>query len=83
MRHIPFEAADRMTALGLERNRLGVTLLPRVGNEEEGVSVIDVENADSNLPIALATPSDRPPTAATGALIASTLRASGRMSSNT
>ena len=78
VRDIPFEVADQTTALGLVRNRLGVTLLPRAGSEEDGVSVVDVEDADLDLPVALATPSNRPPSAATTALIASILRAAGR-----
>lgn len=50
-------------------------MLPRPGSEEDGVSVIDVEDADLEIAVALATPSDRPPSAATTALIASILRA--------
>ncbi|GIJ12288.1 hypothetical protein Van01_55020 [Micromonospora andamanensis] len=78
VRNIPFEAADQDTALGLVRNGLGVTLLPRAGNAEDGVSVFDVENADLDLPVAVALPSDRQPTAATAALLTSILRAVGR-----
>jgi DNA-binding transcriptional LysR family regulator len=78
VRHIPFEAADAATALGLVRNRLGVTLLPRAGSERDGVSVIDVQNADLALQVALATPSDRPSSAATTALIANLVRAAHR-----
>ncbi|MFB9849700.1 LysR family transcriptional regulator [Micromonospora andamanensis] len=78
IRAIPFEAADQETALGLVRNGLGVTLLPRVGSQEEGVSVIDVEDCDLDLPVAMATPLDRQPSAATSALLASIIRAAGR-----
>jgi DNA-binding transcriptional LysR family regulator len=80
VRNVPFEAADQDTALGLVRNGLGVTLLPRAGSEEEGICVIDVEGADLDLPIALAMPSDRRPSAATAALLDSILRATGRRS---
>jgi DNA-binding transcriptional LysR family regulator len=74
VRSIPFEAADQTTALGLVRNGLGVTLLPRIGSEEDGVSVVDIDDADLDLPVALATSSDRRPSAATAALVASILR---------
>ncbi|MDH2426880.1 LysR family transcriptional regulator [Sphaerisporangium sp. TRM90804] len=78
VRNIPFEAADQTTALGLVRNGLGVTFLPRTGSEEDGVSVIDVDGADLDLPVALATSSERRPSAATSALVAGILRAAGR-----
>ena len=78
VRHVPFEAADAETALGLVRNRLGVTLLPRTGSEQDGVSVIDIQDADLSLPVALATPSDRAPSAATTALIAAIVRAAAK-----
>jgi DNA-binding transcriptional LysR family regulator len=79
VRNIPLEAGDQATALGLVRNRLGVTLLPRIGTEEEeDVSVIDLEDADLDLPVAPAAPDDRPPSAAAAALIDSILHAVGR-----
>jgi DNA-binding transcriptional LysR family regulator len=79
VRNIPFEAADQETALGLVRNGLGVTLAPRSGDEdEEGIAVIDLAEESLRLPIAMATPSDRRPSAATAALLASILRAVGR-----
>lgn len=78
VRNIPFEAADQETAVGLVRNGLGVTLLPRSGSEGDDVRVIDVEDADLDLPIALALPGDRQPSAATAALLAAILRAAGR-----
>jgi DNA-binding transcriptional LysR family regulator len=78
VRDIPFEAADPEIALGLVRNGLGVTLLPKLGLVDDGVSIIEVEDADLDLPIAVATPSDRPLSPATSALLASILRAAGR-----
>ncbi|GIF45877.1 LysR family transcriptional regulator [Asanoa ferruginea] len=78
VRSVPFEAADQDTSLGLVRNGLGVALLPRVGSEHEDVAIIDVEDADLDLPIAVATPTDRQPSAATSALLASILKAAGR-----
>ncbi|MDG4795717.1 LysR family transcriptional regulator [Micromonospora sp. WMMD1082] len=78
VRHVPFEAADQATALGLVRNGLGVTFLPRAGSEDDGVSVIKVDGADLNLPVGLATSSDRPRSAATTALIGSIVRAASR-----
>ncbi|GAA0460923.1 LysR family transcriptional regulator [Paractinoplanes deccanensis] len=77
-RNVPFEAADQDTALGLVRNGLGVALLPRSGSEEEGLSVVDIEDADLDLPVAVAMPGDRRPSAATAALLTSILRAAGR-----
>jgi DNA-binding transcriptional LysR family regulator len=77
-RNIPFEAPDQDTALGLVRNGLGVALLPKASSDDDGVCVIDVEDADLDLAIAVATPSDRQPSTATSALLASILRAAGR-----
>ncbi|MEU4690456.1 LysR family transcriptional regulator [Actinoplanes sp. NPDC023714] len=82
VRNVPFEAADQDTALGLVRNGLGVSLLPRAGSEEEGISVIDIEQADLTLPVAVALPSERQPSAATAALLASILRTVGRPANN-
>ena len=82
-RNVPFEAADQMTALGLVRNGLGVTFLPRLGSEEDGICVIDVQGADLALPIALATPADIEPTAATTALAAQIIRAARRTAATT
>jgi DNA-binding transcriptional LysR family regulator len=78
VRDVPFEAADQETALGLVRNGLGVTLMPRQGSEEDELSVIEIEDADLDLPVAVAVPSDRQPSAATAALLARILRAAGR-----
>jgi DNA-binding transcriptional LysR family regulator len=79
VRNIPFEAADQETALGLVRNGLGVTLAPRAGNEDDaGISVIDLADTSLRLPIAMATSADRPPSAATTALLSGILRAAGR-----
>lgn len=82
VRRIPFEAADQETALGLVRHRLGVTLLPRIGSEDDDVAVIDVSDTDLDLTICLATPSDRPSSAATLALRDSILRSAGRKASS-
>ncbi|MDG4825411.1 LysR family transcriptional regulator [Asanoa sp. WMMD1127] len=78
-RDVPFEAADPEGALALVRNGLGVAFLPRscVGDGEH-VAVVDVAGADLDLPIALATPADRPPSRATAALIDALLAAAGR-----
>ena len=79
VRSVPYEAADQETALGLVRNGLGVTLGPRIGNEdEEGLALVDIDEDLLQLPVAMALPSDRPPSAATAALLASILRAVGR-----
>jgi DNA-binding transcriptional LysR family regulator len=78
VRDVPFEAADLDSAIGLVRNGLGVTFLPRPGSEVEGVCVVDVEDADLNLPIALAVSHERQPTRATAAMVAAILRAVGR-----
>ena len=79
VRQVPFEAADQETALGLVRNGLGVTLAPRIGNEhEEGVAFVALDDDALQLPVAMALPSDRPPSAATAALLAKILRAAGR-----
>jgi DNA-binding transcriptional LysR family regulator len=66
------------TAVGLVRNGLGVALLPRSGSEEDELSIVEVRDADLGLPIAVATSSDRPSSAATAALLAGILRAAGR-----
>ncbi|MBB2940549.1 DNA-binding transcriptional LysR family regulator [Actinoplanes lutulentus] len=79
VRNVPFEAADQETAVGLVRNGLGVTLAPRAGNEDdEALSVIDIADESLRLPIAVATASDRQPSAATTALLAAILRAAGK-----
>jgi DNA-binding transcriptional LysR family regulator len=78
VRNVPFEAADQETALGLVRNGLGVALLPAAGSEDDGVAVIEVESADLNLPVTVAMPADREPSAATAALLARILRTVGR-----
>jgi DNA-binding transcriptional LysR family regulator len=78
VRNVPFEAADQETAVGLVRNGLGVALLPRPGSEEDGLSIVEVRDADLSLPIAVATSAERQPSAATAALLASVLRAAGR-----
>jgi DNA-binding transcriptional LysR family regulator len=84
VRDVPFEASDQETALGLVRNGLVVTLLPRVGSDEDqGISVIDVDRHDLDLPVAVALPTDRQPSAATAALLASILRAAGRSAGGT
>lgn len=80
-RHIPFEAADHTTALGLVRNGLGVALLPRLGAEDDDLTLIEVRDADLDLPVAVATPSDRPLSTATTALLDAILRAAGRPAS--
>jgi DNA-binding transcriptional LysR family regulator len=77
-RDVPFEAADQSSALGLVRNGLGVTFLPRAGSENEDLRVIDVRDADLDLRVALAVSHERPPTAAATALIDAILRAAGR-----
>ncbi|WP_218221575.1 LysR family transcriptional regulator [Nesterenkonia sp. Act20] len=74
-REVPFEAADQATALGLIRHGLGVAFLPRAGSEHEDLAVLEVEGPPLLLPISLATPRQRPPTAATAALIQSIVRA--------
>ncbi len=68
-RDVQFEAADQAGALALVRNNLGVAFLPRAGSETDDTAVIDVAGVDLDLPIALATPADRPPSPATRALI--------------
>jgi len=78
VRDVPFEAADQGSALGLVRNGLGVTFLPRTGSAEEGLSVVDVRDADLDLRVALAVPHERQPAAATTALLNAILRAAGR-----
>ncbi|GAB7046552.1 LysR family transcriptional regulator [Catenuloplanes indicus] len=77
-RAVPFEAADQDTVLGLVRNGLGVALLPRAGVDDEEVAVVDVDDGDLELPVSIALPSDREPSAATAALLTSILRAAGR-----
>jgi len=78
VRNVPFEAADQITALGLVRNGLGVTFLPRLGSEDDDLSVIDVKGVDLVLPIALGTPAETEPSAATTALTTQILRAARR-----
>jgi DNA-binding transcriptional LysR family regulator len=83
VRSVPYEAADQETALGLVRNGLGVTLAPRIGNEnEEGLAIVDFDEGLLRMPVAMALPSDRPPSAATAALLANILRAVGRPMTN-
>ncbi|MEU4532113.1 LysR family transcriptional regulator [Micromonospora ureilytica] len=77
-RDVPFEAADQASALGLVRNGLGVTFLPRAGSEGEGVSVVDVADADLDLRVGLAIAQQREPSAATSALADAIVRAAAR-----
>jgi len=78
VRDVPFEAADQGSALGLVRNGLGVTFLPRAGSEGEGVSVVDVADADLDLRVGLAVSQHGEPSAATSALADAIVRAAAR-----
>jgi hypothetical protein len=51
--------------------------LLRADSQGDGVSVIDVEGADLDLPVGLATPIDLPQSAATTALNGHIVRAAG------
>lgn len=77
VRDVPFEAADQDSALGLVRNDLGVSFLPRPEVGGDDVAVIEVSDAELDLPISLAVP-DRPPSPATAALIAAVARSARR-----
>jgi hypothetical protein len=46
------------------RNGLGLAQLPRAGSDDDGVLIIDVEDAELDLFIAAATPSDGNPSTA-------------------
>lgn len=74
VRDIQFEVADQFMALALIRNGLGVTFLPWMGDEPADVSFVEVVGADLDLPMALATPAGREPTAATSPLIGSIVK---------
>ncbi|MFG1914315.1 LysR family transcriptional regulator [Micromonospora sp. NPDC048898] len=78
VRNIPFEAADADTALGLVRNGLGVALLSRTGIESDGVSIINIVDADLDLPVSVAAPNDRQLSPAASALLATILRTASR-----
>lgn len=78
VRDVPFEAADQSSALGLVRNGLGVTFLPRAGSEDEDLRVIEVRDADLDLRVGLAVSRERELTAATTALADAIVRAATR-----
>jgi DNA-binding transcriptional LysR family regulator len=69
-----YEATDQAMAVALVRNGLGVTFLPWFGYAEPGTSFIEAADTDLDMPMALAAPADRKPTAATSALIDSIVK---------
>jgi DNA-binding transcriptional LysR family regulator len=69
-RNVSIEISDIATGVDYVRHGLGVALLPRfVLTGVHDVHVKAVTGADLNWPLSVATPSDRPPSAAASALI--------------
>ncbi|MBO1332090.1 LysR family transcriptional regulator [Streptomyces sp. VRA16 Mangrove soil] len=68
-RHVTIEITDIATSAAFVRAGLGVTLLPRfLADTAHGLRVIEVTDADLHWPLYLASPSDRPVSAAARAL---------------
>jgi DNA-binding transcriptional LysR family regulator len=69
-RRVTIEISDIGTGAGYAEHGLGVALLPRfVLDGAPGVAILEVTGADLQWPMSLAIPADRPPGAATQALI--------------